>query len=138
MSTYSSKDPKLILAVPATLSHGPSRAVFAEFAEISDNVVLLRTQLDLVSRRREAQQNPLPLWCSKRERRLQKKGQGARLGDAVPVENERTVHGGQKENTRRTELPLSVCVKSLPVIAVNTRQSDFDPDLYTSRRIRPL
>ena len=41
MSTYSSKDPKLILAVPATLSHGPSRSLFAQFAEIPDNVVLL-------------------------------------------------------------------------------------------------
>ena len=41
MQTYSSKDPKLILAVPATLSHGPSRALFAEFAETPDNVVLL-------------------------------------------------------------------------------------------------
>ncbi|KZT13019.1 uncharacterized protein LAESUDRAFT_719328 [Laetiporus sulphureus 93-53] len=41
MQTYSSKDPKLILAVPASLSHGPSRALFAQFAEIPDNVVLL-------------------------------------------------------------------------------------------------
>ncbi|KAH9894449.1 beta-lactamase-like protein [Cubamyces lactineus] len=41
MQTYSSKDPKLILAVPATLSHGPSRSLFAQFAEIPDNVVLL-------------------------------------------------------------------------------------------------
>lgn len=41
MQTYSSKDPKLILAVPASLSHGPSRAIFSEFAEIPDNVVLL-------------------------------------------------------------------------------------------------
>ncbi|KAH9844105.1 beta-lactamase-like protein [Rhodofomes roseus] len=41
MQTYSSKDPKLILAAPASLSHGPSRAVFTEFAEIPDNVVLL-------------------------------------------------------------------------------------------------
>ena len=41
MSTYSSKDPKLILAVPSTLSHGPSRVIFAEFAQIPDNVVLL-------------------------------------------------------------------------------------------------
>ncbi|EMD40890.1 hypothetical protein CERSUDRAFT_111471 [Gelatoporia subvermispora B] len=41
MQTYSSKDPKLILAVPATLSHGPSRALFTQFAEMPDNVVLL-------------------------------------------------------------------------------------------------
>ncbi|EPQ59026.1 hypothetical protein GLOTRDRAFT_113854 [Gloeophyllum trabeum ATCC 11539] len=39
--TYSSKDPKLILAVPASLSHGPSRIIFSEFAAIPDNVVLL-------------------------------------------------------------------------------------------------
>ena len=41
MQRYSSKDPKLILAVPSSLSHGPSRALFSEFAEIPDNVVLL-------------------------------------------------------------------------------------------------
>ncbi|THH16445.1 hypothetical protein EW146_g4205 [Bondarzewia mesenterica] len=41
MQTYSSKDPKLILAVPASLSHGPSRALFADFAAVPDNVVLL-------------------------------------------------------------------------------------------------
>ncbi|KAI0921639.1 hypothetical protein AcW2_006550 [Taiwanofungus camphoratus] len=41
LQTYSSKDPKLILAVPASLSHGPSRALFSQFAEIPDNVVLL-------------------------------------------------------------------------------------------------
>ncbi|TFK82062.1 hypothetical protein K466DRAFT_530929 [Polyporus arcularius HHB13444] len=41
MQAYSHKDPKLILAVPATLSHGPSRSIFAKFAEIPDNVVLL-------------------------------------------------------------------------------------------------
>lgn len=38
---YSSKDPKLILAIPASLSHGASRTVFADFAQIPDNVVLL-------------------------------------------------------------------------------------------------
>ncbi|KAG7096747.1 hypothetical protein E1B28_004159 [Marasmius oreades] len=38
---YSSKDPKLILAVPASLSHGPSRQLFCNFAAIPDNVVLL-------------------------------------------------------------------------------------------------
>lgn len=41
MHTYSSKDPKLILAVPASLSHGPSRMLFSQFAETPDNVVLL-------------------------------------------------------------------------------------------------
>ncbi|KAL0570092.1 hypothetical protein V5O48_011867 [Marasmius crinis-equi] len=38
---YSSKDPKLILAVPASLSYGPSRQLFCDFAAIPDNVVLL-------------------------------------------------------------------------------------------------
>ncbi|KAJ7590894.1 beta-lactamase-like protein [Mycena floridula] len=38
---YSSKDPKLILAVPASLSHGPSRSMFCDFATVPDNVVLL-------------------------------------------------------------------------------------------------
>ncbi|EIM88077.1 uncharacterized protein STEHIDRAFT_94995 [Stereum hirsutum FP-91666 SS1] len=42
--TYSSKDPKLILAVPASLSHGPSRSLFADFASIPDNVVLLTSR----------------------------------------------------------------------------------------------
>ncbi|KAI0031665.1 beta-lactamase-like protein [Vararia minispora EC-137] len=41
LQTYSSKDPKLILAVPASLSHGPSRVLFADFAAVPDNVILL-------------------------------------------------------------------------------------------------
>jgi cleavage and polyadenylation specificity factor subunit 2 len=41
LNTYSSKDPKLILAVPASLSHGPSRALFCDFAAVPDNVILL-------------------------------------------------------------------------------------------------
>lgn len=41
LNTYSSKDPKLILAVPASLSHGSSRILFSEFASVPDNVVLL-------------------------------------------------------------------------------------------------
>ncbi|KAJ3518061.1 hypothetical protein NLJ89_g102 [Agrocybe chaxingu] len=41
LQTYSSKDPKLILAVPASLSHGPSRHMFSDFAAVSDNVILL-------------------------------------------------------------------------------------------------
>lgn len=43
---YSSKDPKLILAVPASLSHGPSRKLFCEFATVPDNVVLLTSRGD--------------------------------------------------------------------------------------------
>ncbi|KAF8450500.1 beta-lactamase-like protein [Boletus edulis BED1] len=38
---YSSKEPKLIIAVPASLSHGPSRSLFADFAAVPDNVILL-------------------------------------------------------------------------------------------------
>ncbi|KAH8113222.1 cleavage and polyadenylation specificity factor subunit [Phellopilus nigrolimitatus] len=41
LHTYSSKDPKLILAVPTSLSHGASRSIFSEFASVPDNVVLL-------------------------------------------------------------------------------------------------
>ncbi|KAI6047478.1 beta-lactamase-like protein [Pisolithus marmoratus] len=41
MHTYSSKEPKIILAVPASLSHGPSRSLFVDFAAVPDNVVLL-------------------------------------------------------------------------------------------------
>ncbi|KAF8914167.1 beta-lactamase-like protein [Gymnopilus junonius] len=41
LQTYSSKDPKLILAVPASLSHGPSRHLFTDFAAVPDNVILL-------------------------------------------------------------------------------------------------
>ena len=39
--TYSSNDPKQILAVPASFSHGPSRSLFADFAAVPDNVILL-------------------------------------------------------------------------------------------------
>lgn len=41
MQTYATAHPKLILAVPASLSHGASRSIFAQFAAIPDNVVLL-------------------------------------------------------------------------------------------------
>ncbi|KAF9006562.1 beta-lactamase-like protein [Cyathus striatus] len=44
LQTYSSKDPKLILAVPASLSHGPSRNLFVDFAAVPDNVVLLTSR----------------------------------------------------------------------------------------------
>ncbi|KDQ64325.1 hypothetical protein JAAARDRAFT_116662 [Jaapia argillacea MUCL 33604] len=44
LHTYSSKDPKLILAVPASLSHGPSRVLFSDFASMPDNVVLLTSR----------------------------------------------------------------------------------------------
>lgn len=38
---FSSRDPKLILAVPASLSHGASRSLFADFAGVEGNVVVL-------------------------------------------------------------------------------------------------
>ncbi|KAJ7682611.1 beta-lactamase-like protein [Mycena polygramma] len=41
---YSSMDPKLILAVPASMSHGPSRNLFVNFAAIPNNVVLLTSR----------------------------------------------------------------------------------------------
>jgi hypothetical protein len=44
LQRYSSKSPKLILAVPASLSHGPSRLLFSDFAAVTDNVVLLTSR----------------------------------------------------------------------------------------------
>ena len=44
LRTYSSKDPKLILAVPLSLSHGPSRTIFSEFANVPYNVVLMTSR----------------------------------------------------------------------------------------------
>ncbi|KAF7985231.1 hypothetical protein HWV62_7878 [Athelia sp. TMB] len=44
LQRYSSKEPKLILAVPVSLSHGPSRSIFTEFAAIPDNVLLLTSR----------------------------------------------------------------------------------------------
>ena len=41
LNAHSSKTPKLILAVPLSLSHGSSRAIFTEFATTPDNVILL-------------------------------------------------------------------------------------------------
>ncbi|GJJ07412.1 hypothetical protein Clacol_001614 [Clathrus columnatus] len=41
---YPSSKPKLILAVPASLSHGSSRALFADFASVPGNVVLLTSR----------------------------------------------------------------------------------------------
>ncbi|KAL5488069.1 hypothetical protein ACEPAI_6177 [Sanghuangporus weigelae] len=41
LHTYSSKDPKLILTVPLSLSHGSSRIIFSDFATAPDNVILL-------------------------------------------------------------------------------------------------
>ncbi|KIM25567.1 hypothetical protein M408DRAFT_74190 [Serendipita vermifera MAFF 305830] len=38
---FSSRDPKLILAVPASMSHGASRSLFADFARVEGNMVVL-------------------------------------------------------------------------------------------------
>ncbi|KAF8528949.1 beta-lactamase-like protein [Hysterangium stoloniferum] len=43
---YPSSKPKLILAVPASLSHGPSRALFADFASTHGNTVLLTSRAE--------------------------------------------------------------------------------------------
>ncbi|CAK5275400.1 unnamed protein product [Mycena citricolor] len=43
---YSSTDPKLVLAVPMSLSHGSSRSLFADFARIANNVVLLTSRCE--------------------------------------------------------------------------------------------
>ncbi|KAH7107776.1 beta-lactamase-like protein [Auriculariales sp. MPI-PUGE-AT-0066] len=52
MSTYPSAKPKLILAVPQNLSSGSSRALFADFAAVPANVVVLtnRGEPDTLSR----------------------------------------------------------------------------------------
>lgn len=38
---FSSRDPKLILSVPASMSHGMSRSLFADFARVEGNMVVL-------------------------------------------------------------------------------------------------
>ncbi|KAF8759782.1 Cleavage and polyadenylation factor 2 C-terminal [Rhizoctonia solani] len=43
VSRYPSSMPKLLLVVPATLSHGNSRRIFAEFASVPGNAVILST-----------------------------------------------------------------------------------------------
>ena len=42
LETCSSKDPKLILMVPASFSHDPSRSLFADSVSVPGNVTLLR------------------------------------------------------------------------------------------------
>ncbi|OAX44488.1 hypothetical protein K503DRAFT_303066 [Rhizopogon vinicolor AM-OR11-026] len=44
LQTYPSNKPKLILAVPASLSHGPSRLLFSDFAAVPGNVILLTSR----------------------------------------------------------------------------------------------
>ncbi|KAF8312281.1 hypothetical protein DL93DRAFT_2126087 [Clavulina sp. PMI_390] len=41
LAEYPKSKPKLVLVVPASLSHGPSRELFAEFAKMSGNLVML-------------------------------------------------------------------------------------------------
>ena len=41
LNAYPSREPKLILSVPLSLSHGFSRSIFTEFASVPDNVLLL-------------------------------------------------------------------------------------------------
>ncbi|KAJ1309040.1 hypothetical protein OPQ81_004721 [Rhizoctonia solani] len=43
VSHYPSSMPKLLLVVPATLSHGNSRRIFTEFASVPGNIVILST-----------------------------------------------------------------------------------------------
>ncbi|CAE6531277.1 unnamed protein product [Rhizoctonia solani] len=43
VSRYPSSMPKLLLVVPATLSHGNSRRIFTEFASVPGNAVILST-----------------------------------------------------------------------------------------------
>jgi cleavage and polyadenylation specificity factor subunit 2 len=44
LHTYPSSKPKLILAVPTSLSHSSSRSLFADFASVPGNVVVLTTR----------------------------------------------------------------------------------------------
>ena len=44
LEAFPSSKPKLILAVPDTLSHGSSRSLFADFASVRGNVVVLTTR----------------------------------------------------------------------------------------------
>lgn len=44
LKRYGSKDPKVIIAVPVSLSNGSSRQIFSEFALIPDNIVLLTSR----------------------------------------------------------------------------------------------
>ncbi len=43
---YPSSKPKLLLAVPPNLSHGPSRALFTEFTSVTRNLVVLTSRGD--------------------------------------------------------------------------------------------
>ncbi|KAG8856093.1 hypothetical protein FRB91_001267 [Serendipita sp. 411] len=68
INKFSSREPKLILAVPASLSHGSSRSLFSEFAGVEGNVVVLteRTQQGTLNRylmdRWEAAQEETEKW----------------------------------------------------------------------------
>lgn len=68
LNRHSSKDPKLILAVPTSMSHGPSRNVFVDFAVVPENVILLtgRSEEGTLSRvlfdRWNALQQPEDRW----------------------------------------------------------------------------
>lgn len=52
INIFSSREPKLILSVPASLSHGPSRSLFADFAVNEGNMVVLtqRTGMGTLNR----------------------------------------------------------------------------------------
>jgi Cft2 family RNA processing exonuclease len=77
---FSSREPKLILAVPASMSHGPSRSLFADFAAMQGNVVILtqRAEQGTLSRflmdRWEASQEESQKW------------QDGKLGEPVPLD----------------------------------------------------
>ncbi|KAG8825638.1 hypothetical protein FRC17_008585 [Serendipita sp. 399] len=68
INKFSSREPKLILAVPASLSHGSSRSLFAQFAGVEGNVIVLteRTQQGTLNRylmdRWEAAQEETERW----------------------------------------------------------------------------
>ena len=75
-----SKTPKLVLAVPASLSHGPSRALFADFAAVQGNVIVLTgrseqgTLSHFLMERWEAAQEDTERW------------QDGKLGEPIPLD----------------------------------------------------
>ncbi|PVF96449.1 hypothetical protein CPB86DRAFT_736678 [Serendipita vermifera] len=77
---FSSREPKLILAVPASMSHGPSRSLFADFAAVQGNVVIITQR---------AEQGTLSRFLMDRWEAAQeqsKKWQDGKLGEPVPLD----------------------------------------------------
>jgi cleavage and polyadenylation specificity factor subunit 2 len=103
---FSSREPKLILAVPASMSHGPSRSLFADFAAMQGNVVILtqRAEQGTLSRflmdRWEASQEESQRW------------QDGKLGEPVPLDRPIELEVKQYYSRRpRIDMKRSFAVK---------------------------